>query len=59
MRVCYKDLNCYDIHQNKWIPNFDKNSTVVTRPDQRMYHASAIFGHIMMIQGGINTEDKS
>ncbi|CAI2382697.1 unnamed protein product [Moneuplotes crassus] len=58
MRVSYKDLNCYDISKEKWVPNFDKNSPAASKPDQRMYHASAIFGHIMFIQGGINTEDK-
>jgi len=59
MRVCYKDLNCYDVNNKRWLSKFDTSSPEIKKPEPRMYQASAVFGNIMFIHGGLNTEDKS
>lgn len=59
MRRCYKDLHLFDTKQLKWVSNLVDSSHSSNRPEQRTYHASAIFGNILLLHGGTNTEDKS
>ena len=59
MKVCYKDLHIFDTKTEKWISKFENEDPDQIRPEQRMYHSSAVFGNIMMIHGGLNTEDKT
>jgi hypothetical protein len=59
MRISYKDIRIFDTISSKWITDFDKSGPKAKFPFQRMYHASAVYGNILLIHGGLNTEDRS
>lgn len=58
LRVCYKFLHFFDTVKEKWVTMEDNTPPKHEKPEQRMHHASAIFGNILMIHGGFNSEDK-
>lgn len=59
LRVCYKFVHIFDTSAEKWLKSVDNTPHEVSKPNQRAYHASAVFGNIMLLYGGLNTEDKS
>ena len=59
MRVWYKFVHLFDKIEEKWLKSVDNTPQNQQKPDQRMYHSAAVFGSILMIYGGLNTEDKT
>jgi hypothetical protein len=59
MRLCYKDMHLFDTKSLEWTNLSDLTPQSPCRPSHRMYHASAIFGNILVIHGGFDTEDKN
>ena len=58
MRICNNELHFFDLYKQKWEDNLIKHSNEEYIPKQRMYHASAVYGECLLINGGINTDDK-
>lgn len=58
MRVCYKDMHIFNTQVQSWVNAHDLTAPCLKKPEPRMYHASAVYGPILMIHGGFNTENK-
>ena len=52
-------MHLFDKIEEKWLKSVDNTPQNQPKPDQRMYHSAAVFGSILMIYGGLNTEDKT
>ena len=54
MRLSFNDVQIFDTEQEKWL----REPEIEGAPRKRMNHAAAMFGGIMIIHGGANTEQK-
>lgn len=54
MRLSFNDVQIFDTETEKWL----KEPEIEGAPRKRMNHAASMFGGIMLIHGGSNTEQK-